>query len=192
MEFPELSEKINQEMDSGDFSLQAVFNRNIEAIERLKQEGYSYKRIFYKLDTGLHEGHFRDLIRRAKIQVFITPEKTNQSITPSKSKTNKTSQEEVQHRSSQDIPDSLLAQNNQSTAQELNIKNKPFLPDEINAQNHNLEEWTDILGFEITERTFNKITALKLTKNEILGLEILNQRRLINFLNELAHKTKNK
>ncbi len=58
-------------MDSGDFSLQAIFNRNIEAIEHLKSEGYSYKTIFKKLDTGLHENHFRDLIRRAKKQSSI-------------------------------------------------------------------------------------------------------------------------
>ncbi len=69
--FSELAEKINQEMDSGDLSLQAIFNRNIEAIEHLKSEGYSYKTIFKKLDTGLHENHFRDLIRRAKKQSSI-------------------------------------------------------------------------------------------------------------------------
>lgn len=69
MVFLELAEKIKLEIYSGDFTLQAVFNRNIEAIESLKQEGYSYKTIFSKLDTGiaLHESHFRYLVRRARI-----------------------------------------------------------------------------------------------------------------------------
>ena len=66
MDILALAEKIKHEIDSGDFSLQAVFNRNIQTIEEFKKEGYSYRKIFNKLDTGINEKHLRDLIRRAK------------------------------------------------------------------------------------------------------------------------------
>lgn len=61
-----LTDKIKMEIESGNFKLQAVFDRNIQAIEKLKNEGYSYKAIYSYLDAYLKEKHFRDLIFRAK------------------------------------------------------------------------------------------------------------------------------
>jgi hypothetical protein len=67
MELDDFLVKINREIDSGDFSLQAVFNRNIKLITKFKEQGYSYKTIFKKLNSRLKESHFRDLIWRANI-----------------------------------------------------------------------------------------------------------------------------
>ncbi|MFA0073429.1 hypothetical protein AB4396_06930 [Vibrio cyclitrophicus] len=87
----ELVEKIKLEILSGDFSLQAVFDRNIETIETLKKEGYSYKRIFQKLDSDLHEKHFNDLIWRAKKKITPVHLKENQNNNIRKSPPNQSS-----------------------------------------------------------------------------------------------------
>ncbi|NOI36752.1 hypothetical protein F0250_23060, partial [Vibrio cyclitrophicus] len=75
MEINELVTKIREERESGHFSLQAIFNRNIQKIEDLKSEGYSYKVILTNLDMGLADSHFRDLIRKAKKKEGITQSK---------------------------------------------------------------------------------------------------------------------
>jgi hypothetical protein len=72
----ELVTKIKEEHESGNFSLQAIFNRNVQHIEKLKSEGYSYKTILDKLDIGLRDAHSRDLLRKAKIKNGVVPTKT--------------------------------------------------------------------------------------------------------------------
>lgn len=148
MSLNEVTSKIDEEIKSGEFMLQAVFNRNIQAIEMLKQEGYSYKTIYKRLMSDLNERHFRSLIFNARKSIHPK----NEPVIESPNKNIVHTQE----------------------------------------PNKTLEEWIDILGFEITERTLNKIVTLKLTKDEVLRVEVLNQRRLINYLNELTHKRKNK
>ncbi len=156
MVFSKLSEKIKQEMDSGDFSLQVIFRRNIEAIEYLHTEGYTYRTIFKKLDTGLHEKHWRDLIRRAKEQnnsKFMSVNKSNV-------KTDDTS--------------ILLSDYS------------PRINDE------SIEEWMNYLGYEISERVYNKIVDLNLTTSKINTSKVPNPRRLIIFLSELSEKIKHR
>ncbi|WP_394142904.1 hypothetical protein [Vibrio chagasii] len=75
MEIDELVTKIREERDSGYFSLQAIFNRNIQLIEDLKAEGYSYKTILTSLDIGLADSHFRDLIRKARKKGSVVQDK---------------------------------------------------------------------------------------------------------------------
>ncbi|WP_139151656.1 hypothetical protein [Vibrio cyclitrophicus] len=79
VEIDELVTKIREERESGHFSLQAIFNRNIQQIEDLKSEGYSYKVILTNLDMGLADSHFRDLIRKAKKKEGITQSKAKVS-----------------------------------------------------------------------------------------------------------------
>ncbi|MEZ9438310.1 hypothetical protein [Vibrio atlanticus] len=79
VEINELVTKIREERESGHFSLQAIFNRNIQQIEDLKSEGYSYKVILANLDMGLADSHFRDLIRKAKKKEGIAQSKAKVS-----------------------------------------------------------------------------------------------------------------
>lgn len=72
MNIEELITIITEEYQSGNFTKQAVFNRNIAGIEAAKSEGYNYKVINQMLNIGLNDWHFRDLIRKAKGKAGIT------------------------------------------------------------------------------------------------------------------------
>ena len=66
MDLEEVTSKIDEEIKNGELMLQAVFNRNIQAIEVLKKEGYSYKTIHSKLACEINIRHFRSLISIAR------------------------------------------------------------------------------------------------------------------------------
>ncbi|AIW17485.1 hypothetical protein IX91_25855 (plasmid) [Vibrio tubiashii ATCC 19109] len=72
-----VTQKIKQEIESKDFKLQAVFDRNIESIEALKNDGYSYKAVYSRLGGLIELSHFRDLVYRAKKKRSNTPSSAN-------------------------------------------------------------------------------------------------------------------
>lgn len=73
MNIVELITKIKEEHSSGNFTLQSIFNRNIEHIETMKSEGYTYKAICDKLDIGLSHKHFRGLVSNARKNMLTVP-----------------------------------------------------------------------------------------------------------------------
>lgn len=62
----QLIQSIKEDIDSGNFTLQAVFDRHIDDIMLLKKEGYQYKRIWMLLGLDIHNEHFKNLIYRAR------------------------------------------------------------------------------------------------------------------------------
>ena len=75
----EVANKIATEIKDGAFKLQAIFDRNIQDIEALREDGYTYIRIYHALleeladDGDLKERHFRDLLYRARKKVTARP-----------------------------------------------------------------------------------------------------------------------
>jgi hypothetical protein len=64
----QLKKSVRDDIDSENFTLQAVFDRHIDEIMSLKKDGYTYKKIKLLLDLDIHEKHFRDLIYRARMK----------------------------------------------------------------------------------------------------------------------------
>jgi hypothetical protein len=66
MKFEELKRSIQVDKESGDFTLQAIIDRHISAIESLKDEGFILKRLNTTLELNLAESHFKNLLFRAR------------------------------------------------------------------------------------------------------------------------------
>lgn len=166
MSLNEVTSKIDEEIKSGEFMLQAVFNRNIQAIEMLKLEGYSYKTIHGRLTSVLNERHFRSLVFNARKSINLkkTPIGENQN-------------KNIIHTPESNVTTSKSVINNVVDTEESTTT---------------IEEWSDFLGFRTTERALEKISKLNLSKKEVLAFNIPTQRRLINYLNQLIQKSKSK
>jgi hypothetical protein len=84
MDIKKLVQAIIQDIKSGDFKLQMVFNRNITNIENAKKSGVSYKRITDLVNDGIEnkisQQHLNNLIFRAKKKCLAVEENNNNSV----------------------------------------------------------------------------------------------------------------
>ena len=83
MTIEELVNSIHTEKESGNFTLQAIFDRHIEEIEGCKKSGISYKRIKDLLDLDIAESHFNNLIYRARKKLAIHKVDRRPKVEPS-------------------------------------------------------------------------------------------------------------
>ncbi|MGR2997596.1 hypothetical protein ABMY12_20875 [Vibrio vulnificus] len=74
-----IAKRMAAEIKEGAFKLQTIFDRNIQNIEALRKDGYTYIRIYQMLltelsgDVELNERHYRDLIYRARKKITPRP-----------------------------------------------------------------------------------------------------------------------
>ena len=88
MDIEELISALKNDVESGNYMLQIIFDRHINEIEKLKSEGITYKRMMVLLNEEIEneftKSHFSNLIFRAKKKIKIVESviKTEQ-VTPS-------------------------------------------------------------------------------------------------------------
>lgn len=58
-----------KDIESGNFSSQAIIDRHLSAIEECKKEGINFKRIHERLDLDIKYPHFKTLLHRARLKV---------------------------------------------------------------------------------------------------------------------------
>jgi len=69
MDLDELSNAMKSDIKSGNFTLQAVFDRHIKTILELKEQGYTYNSIFNSLALGIDQRHFDNLRFRSNKKI---------------------------------------------------------------------------------------------------------------------------
>lgn len=163
MTIDELITKIETEQASGDFTLQAVFDRNIGYIEQIKSEGYTYKVIHEKLHNGLHIKHFRGLIRIAKSKAEI---KTSPLTTSGKPK--------------------KLIENEQA------LPIKKITPMNNGILNQSVNEWYQETGITLSPELAERIENNGLNSNDVNDLNLTTKQKLINYLAKLENQSKYK
>lgn len=66
MDIDNLKKSIKEDRESGLFSLQSIFDRHIDEFDRLKLNGYSYKKMHLILNLDIAYRHYTNLLYRAR------------------------------------------------------------------------------------------------------------------------------
>ncbi|WP_299496403.1 hypothetical protein [uncultured Shewanella sp.] len=177
MDIDELKTSLKRERESGNFRLQAIFNRHIKEFEQLKNEGYSYSGIIRTLDLNISLNYYTNLISRAR--THINKDKGNIKSDNNRSHLANNENEKESHD---------IAENKTSTV----IKTKEESPPPHLELKHSVEEWNLKTGVKLSERMLFKLEKSNLTPQKICDLNLTTATQIINYVTETESKTKYK
>ncbi|ELL8243032.1 hypothetical protein RX290_003359 [Vibrio cholerae] len=66
MSIDELKDAVSSELKSGNFTLQAIFDRHIEDIEEILESGMLHSSIYKELGLDVNFNHYKNLIGRSR------------------------------------------------------------------------------------------------------------------------------